>query len=303
MTLGVSRVFHCNVNCSNLDRSLAFYRDTLGFTQGAHTVPEAPQPGGAFGLDRAQWDAWILYDDRGWDGMGIDLLEWQVPKPTGAPYPVANHLGFSRLGFTTPDLDATYQRLLDAGAKCFGPPHAVEVAGVEGLRAFVATDPDGTQIEILSGDSTRFAFVAINCSDLERSVEFYSDIVGFRALARIAPGVRDESALGLGPGSEWEMHYLDDPRHQLAFAVDLVEWKQPKPAGRPYDAANNLGIYRMALMTDDIDRDYAELQDRGVKCLSAPATLEMGPGIPTLRALMFEDPDGTMLELIESVTG
>jgi hypothetical protein len=26
----------------------------------------------------------------------------------------------------------------------------------------------------------------------------------------------------------------------------------------------------------------------------------MGPGIPSLRALLFPDPDGTMLELIES---
>jgi hypothetical protein len=56
----------------------------------------------------------------------------------------------------------------------------------------------------------------------------------------------------------------------------------------------------MALTTDDIDRDYAELVDRGVSCVSPPAELDMGPGLPLLRALLFADPDGTMLELIES---
>jgi catechol 2,3-dioxygenase-like lactoylglutathione lyase family enzyme len=73
----------------------------------------------------------------------------------------------------------------------------------------------------------------------------------------------------------------------------------PPPSGPPASEANQLGMYRLALYTDDIDRDYADLVARGVRCLTPPATLEMGPGIPTLRALMFEDPDGTVLELIE----
>jgi len=58
----------------------------------------------------------------------------------------------------------------------------------------------------------------------------------------------------------------------------------------------------MALMTDDIDRDYADLSARGVACMTPPAVLDMGPGLPMLRALLFPDPDGTMLELIETPT-
>src|SRR3954468_3347076 len=109
MTLAASRVFHLNVNCSNVERSLAFYRDLLGLTQGAHTAPETPQPGAAFGLDEAQWDAWILYDERGLEGMAIDLLQWQVPPPTGTPYPSANMPGLARIGITTSDIDAAYE--------------------------------------------------------------------------------------------------------------------------------------------------------------------------------------------------
>ena len=30
--IGVSQAFHVNVNCSDLERSLAFYRDRLGLT-------------------------------------------------------------------------------------------------------------------------------------------------------------------------------------------------------------------------------------------------------------------------------
>ena len=81
----------------------------------------------------------------------------------------------------------------------------------------------------------------------------------------------------------------------------MVEWVEPRAEGSGRRQANELGIFRIALLTDDIDRDYAALIDSGVNCHSPPAELEMGPGLPSdLRALFFEDPDGTCIELIES---
>ncbi len=298
--IGVSHVFHLNVNCSELGRSLAFYRDLVGLQTTVRTTSPV-QPGAAFGLDEVAWDAWILTGDRGYDGVVLDLLEWQTPPPTGAPPPSANHLGFTRLGFTTTDIDAAHARLVEGGADVFGPPHDIGVEGAPPLRAFCAADPDGTMFELISGNGDRLSFVAIGCRDLERSIAFYSEVLGFRPLARFAPGPSDGEALRLGPSIEWEMAYLDDPRGTGAFALDLVQWTDPPVQGPPAVSANQLGIFRMALITDDIDRDYTALGERGVECLSPPATLDMGPGIPELRALLFPDPDGTMIELIEQV--
>jgi glyoxylase I family protein len=301
MTLDVERVFHLNVNCSDLERSLRFYRDLLGLTQGAHTVsPE--QDGAAFGLACVSWDAWMLLDERGYDGAVVDLLEWQVPAPAGAPPPPANQLGLARLGFTTPDLDATHARMTQGNATSPSRPHEVEMDGAPMMRTFVVADPDGTAVELIEGDATRFSFVVANCSDLERSRAFYTDVLGFHPRARFSPGPRDESALGLGPGAEWEMAYLDDPRATGAFAIDLVQWHAPPPMGSPSRAANQLGPFRLALTTNDIDAAYAELVDCGVHCWSPPADLDMGPGLPRLRALLFDDPDGIVLELIETPT-
>lgn len=85
------------------------------------------------------------------------------------------------------------------------------------------------------------------------------------------------------------------------FAFDLVEWKTPKANRSAQRQANELGIFRMALLTDDIDRDYAALLDAEITCFSPPVSLEMGPGLPSdLRALFFLDPDGTCVELIEA---
>ncbi len=299
MPIDAQRVFHLNVNCASLDRSLGFYRDALGLTPATHTV-SPPQPGAAFGLDTASWDAWILHDDRGFDGAVVDLLEWQVPRPVGAPPTVANTLGFARLGFTTADLDGTHARLRTAGVAHLTDPHEVTMAGAPTMRTFVTADPDGTAVELIGGSADRFSFVAINCADLDRSVAFYEQVLGFVPRARFAPGPRDESALGLGADAEWEMAYLDDPRGDGTFAIDLVQWRNPTPVGTPSDEANRIGAFRMALLVDDIDAAHAELAAAGVACLTPPATLDMGPGLPELRALLFPDPDGTMLELIEA---
>lgn len=301
MAIAATRVFHLNVNCSSLERSLPFYRDALGLTPATHTV-SPPQPGDAFGLTTAAWDAWILHDDRGYEGAVVDLLEWQEPRPTGAPPATANTLGFARLGFTTADLDRAHARVAATGARHLTEPHEVTMTGAPTMRTFVTADPDGTPVELVSGASDRFSFVAINCSDLDRSVGFYEQVLGFVPRVRFAPGPRDESALGLGPDAEWEMAYLDDPRADGTFAIDLVEWRRPAPTGTPSAQANRVGPFRLALLTDDIDAAHAELERAGVGCWTPPATLDMGPGLPALRALLFPDPDGTVLELIEAPT-
>ena len=300
MAIGVSRVFHLNVNCSNLERSLAFYRDLLGLQTVLRTAPDGPQPGEAFGLDAAQWDAWILADSRGLEGVAIDLLEWQVPPPAGKPYETANVPGFGRIAMTTTDIDGVYTRLVDAGFDCYGEPHDVDVEGIPSMKAFVCEDPDGTLIELISGDADRISVGIVNCLDLEQSVEFYEQVLGFKKLAHFGSGMRDGSGLRLGDTIDWEMAYLDDPRGELQFAVDLVKWHSPTSDGHAYESANHLGIYRMALLTEDIDAAYDELRALGVECVTPPANLTMGPGIPDLRALLFPDPNGAMLELIES---
>src|SRR3954447_8877520 len=93
-----ARIFHVNVNCSDLARSRAFYVDGCGLTEGVRTTPEVAQSGVAFGLDTARWDAWILVGEKGFEGSAIDLLEWQEPRPEGAAPAALFDTGFQRIG-------------------------------------------------------------------------------------------------------------------------------------------------------------------------------------------------------------
>src|SRR5262245_54666622 len=146
MPLPLQGVVHVNANCSDLARSLGFYRDLVGLAPLSHTSP-APQDGTGFGLPgKVCWDAWPLHDARGLAGPALDLLEWKQPLPMGRPYAQANHLGMFRLCLTAPDADALHARFVAAGVPCLAPPVRVPIDPAAGLavRFFCAQDPDGT---------------------------------------------------------------------------------------------------------------------------------------------------------------
>jgi catechol 2,3-dioxygenase-like lactoylglutathione lyase family enzyme len=252
MSIETSGFAHVNLNCTSLQRSKPFYEQALGLRALVHTNPGA-QDCSAFGMDvPGQWDAWMLGHTEPGAGIALDLLEWLQPRPL--PGPRADALGFASLGFEVPDLD--------------------------GERTLL--DPDGFPLELRRGDRSRLCFVRVRCRDLERSLRFYSEVLG---LKRVSNG---EAALAL-------------PGDTSGFQVVLEPWQgaaDPAPAARE---PHRIGLFRMAFVVRDIEREHAELRRLGVSGLSPVADLDLGPACPAPRckAVFFRDPDGACLELIE----
>jgi catechol 2,3-dioxygenase-like lactoylglutathione lyase family enzyme len=65
-----------------------------------------------------------------------------------------------------------------------------------------------------------------------------------------------------------------------------------------YEAANNLGIVRVAIEVDDLDAAHAKLREAIGPALSGIGTWDMGE-FGTHRVAIFTDPDSSTLELIE----
>ena len=306
MALELLAVTHINVNCSDLERSMRFYRDLVGLTPQSHTRPE-PQEGAGFGLPgRVVWDAYLLHDDRGQAGAAVDLLEWQEPKPVGRPHPEANHLGFMRICLAAEDLDALHARLEAEGVRTRSAPVEVPVLADQNVRFFCCDDPDGTCIEFVERPGpVRLSHVNINCSDLDHSSAWYQRVLGVEP---IAPRAEPPPASGEGFGIAGECRYRADflavGGNPESLILDLLEWTTPAPVGRPLVEANHLGPFRMAFLVSDASAACAELDRLGVEH-SGACWLTMGPDIPMidgLNAVFFRDPDGTMLELIETPT-
>jgi Lactoylglutathione lyase and related lyases len=276
-----ARIFHLNINCSNLAASRAFYVEGIGLVEGVRTTPDEVQPGTAFGLDRARWDAWILVGANGFDGGAIDLLEWHEPRPTGAPPTDVVEAGFQRVGVNVSDRDLAIANIGALDPTVLGEPTGPLLDG-RPVRRELVRDPDGVAVELIEGPSTRLSFIAVTCSDVKRSVAFYRAL-GFHELDRTAD-------------REVPMEAPDRGEVQLrltGFEVPTVRPGAPRPA-------NALGMWRAALLLSDLDGAVSALRAAGIELISDPQSMSMGPGIPDLRFVCFRGPDHEVIELIES---
>jgi glyoxylase I family protein len=139
--------------------------------------------------------------------------------------------------------------------------------------------------------------ISVNCTSLERSLEFYKAI-GFREVADIGESGGGGLEKGLripSPRARGRLLKLgDDPG---SINLDLIEWLSPRTEGRAYPRLNHAGIARIALHTAHLQKTYEELKARGIEFYSEPQVLHSRGGSSLF--VCFEDPDGTVLELIE----
>jgi catechol 2,3-dioxygenase-like lactoylglutathione lyase family enzyme len=143
--------------------------------------------------------------------------------------------------------------------------------------------------------------VNINCSNFERSKRFY-EALGFRVVWQVpATNTREvAAAVGMPPYRvNGALMALEGSEHPLV--IDLLEWQSPHDATPPYPHLYHLGLARLALATTDMDADLEALATMGAELIGPPARVVVD-GVAGGRFVCFKDPDGTVLELVESPT-
>lgn len=136
---------HVSITCGDLDRSLAFYVDLLGFEPRARGEAQA----GEFDITGVA-DATVRWADLQLPhGQVIELIEYVEPRGT-ASRPEPNDPGATHISLRVPDAGAIHERLRDAGVTIRSDPTTVEAPGAwHGVRAFYASDPDGVTVELI----------------------------------------------------------------------------------------------------------------------------------------------------------
>jgi len=138
------QVYHVNINCTNLARSLAFYR-RLGFEEVAE-IPDCRVPG--LGPVPKHGRAKLLRYGQDPRGALLDLIEWIEPRTQGAPYPHLAHAGIARLCLRVKGIDAMIAMLRADGVRFVDEPATPGLLGLQ--QKFVCVlDPDGTVIELM----------------------------------------------------------------------------------------------------------------------------------------------------------
>ena len=141
--------------------------------------------------------------------------------------------------------------------------------------------------------------ININCSDYDRSRAFY-EALGFELFLQVPATNTTQVARAVG----FEKYQLRGGLFRLRGAssplvIDLLEWREPRDEEPPYPQLNHLGLARIALATSNLDADLDQLRTRGVEIVGEPATV-VWDGRASSRFVCFKDPDGTVLELVES---
>ena len=140
----IQRLSHFGLCVADLERSLRFYCEGLGFQQaGALDVAGEPSatllelPGVAL---RARWL------ER--DGFRLELLHYPAPGATGDGRGRAmNERGYTHLSFRVADLDATLAALRAAGERVLDET-IIRIPAVQAAACFIV-DPDGQLIELV----------------------------------------------------------------------------------------------------------------------------------------------------------
>jgi catechol 2,3-dioxygenase-like lactoylglutathione lyase family enzyme len=284
---GFQEVHHVAVTVSDCERSLAFYRDLLGFPV-LGVVTFAGDPG-----------LIIHFLDVGNNAL-LEMFSFATPAAVEGDFVYDDRqAGFRHLAFKVQDVDAVAGRLLQAGVEFTLLP----LDAVGGVRIAFFKDPDGTLVEIVAGtldyhvwgqaplpvavpargapagSDLVYDHVAVTVSNLAASLAFYQDVLGLPLLG--------------------ELHFQDERGFRIAYlqvgnsVLELFAFDVPTLPRAANPHVTVLGLKHLALLVDDVDAVAAQLTARGAHITNPPRDVR------GVRNCFFVDPDGNSLELID----
>lgn len=155
----IKGIFHINIVCREIQRSLDFYCGLLGAeivaTLGEGGL-ESKELAALMGFEGAASCIGHLlrFGEKGSPAAytTIDLVQWIRPVVTGSAYDRLNHVGMTRICLPVDDIDATYERLREAGVDFLSPPIDIPVRLFteehSWFRMCCLRDPDGVILEL-----------------------------------------------------------------------------------------------------------------------------------------------------------
>ncbi len=301
-----TRLLRVSITVADLAGMAAFYRDWLGLDVGQEQSLGDPAWASLLGLTPGS-------TARAVDVMvGQHAIRLVAFDPPGQPYPAeraSNDQWFEHVALVTGDTTKLWQQLergspgeITKGTPVLLPPNT------GGVTAFKFRDPEGHPLELISfpkgigapvwhrtpgSGILGYDHTAISVMDIDRSVAFYTGLLGFKISGR---------SLNQGP----EQDRLDDlsacqvdvvalqPSEVATPHVELLHYRTPP--GRTLTAqinANDVASIRQVHEVDDLDALTKRLKEAGVAFVSTGiVTLKAGG-----RAASIRDPDGHMIVL------
>jgi len=304
----VDAVGAVGITVSDLDRSVAFYRDTLSFK----VVAEEEAIGAPLEQLEGVFGAHVRSARLALGSEAIVLTQYLAPR--GRPIPGdtrSNDRVFQHVAIVVADMDRAYAQLRARGVRHVSTePQTLPTwnKGAAGIRAFYFADPDDHTLEVIwfpagKGDPrwqrpapTPALFLgidhtAIGVADTARSLRFYRDALGLRVAGESENYGTEQEHLNNVFGAHLRITGL---RAAAGPGVELLEYLSPRD-GRPAPAdlrANDLAHWQTMLHAGDIGAATAGAIAAGGGATSPTIVERDDAAFRIKRARLIRDPDG-----------
>ncbi len=136
---------HTSFTVSDLDRSLAFFRDALGF----EVTSKGPRNPSLIQAITGVEGAEVLIAYVRGPGHSIELIQYIEPETRSSVWPQPCDTGFSHIAYDVDNIDAAIKAAQDHSVEPIGPVVAIDQGPNRGSRVAYLRDPDGITIEFI----------------------------------------------------------------------------------------------------------------------------------------------------------
>lgn len=301
------------VGVLDLDCSIAFYADALGFEEISRTRVDHEAVSEAWRIPHGIDGRFAVLGIPGIESGMLRLTEW---TPSGdhvrAPPTQVQDLGPYALNFRVKEIQAAWERLGQAGAREKSKPAYWELD--QNIAAFDSQcyDPDGTVLDVFQvvgeiartlgpfhhgHDASEVQTLSIHCSDARRSAAFYTAL-GFEPLYdRVIDHVW--SFFDLPKGTRVHNVNLIMPGGRPTGRVELAQYiGLPGRSLKSRTAAPGRGPLMMSMQVQNLEQATLRIKDLRARPIGAGRY--DSPPFGSVTAATFFGPDDEVIELFEA---
>jgi len=303
-TKGTDRI---SVSVSNLEDSLALYRDWIGMKVVADEALEPNEIHELWNLPQGT-EARAVFLKQELQPTLLELIEFKPHSGKTFREPTSFDYGFLSLAFRVKDNDAIYRGLTEKGFAFVNPPMQYKPDWIPyTVSELLLIAPEGYLVSHFNligeeyesqGNYIKFDHCAQYVDNISKGIKFYRDILGLdlRYEIPLSEGVlNDVLRLPLDTKIKVALiHKKDENALTMQFIQLSVKGNSLASVARP----PNLGLFMISYEVDDLSSLIETFKKEGIAILSGPVELHTKLH-GKMRAITVEGPYGEMVELFE----
>jgi catechol 2,3-dioxygenase-like lactoylglutathione lyase family enzyme len=301
------------ITVKEMDRSIAFYKNVLGFTMVRKDELYGEDYDKKFGLFGIR----ILRVRMKLGNEYIDLIDYLTSGGRSIPENArSNDLFFQHIAIVVSDMDKAYLHLRKYSVEHVSTsPQTIPLsnAAAAGIRAFYFHDPDGHSLELIyfpkgkgqdKWQSSKGLFLgidhtAIAISNTARSLGFYQ-MLGLERKSESWNNGIEQERLNAVEGASLHITGLTA---SSGPGVEFLEYLKPGP-GKSYPAdskADDIWHWQITLFVDSADMFFKNLKAANAEFISKELVMLKDEMNNRFKTFLVRDPDGHALQIVELV--